>query len=122
MYTLTINVTKEILEKTKLCRVHVNSVGKNCAIAHAVRKIFPKAYVESEEIYPFGGNNLMAMRMPTKARNFVEKFDNNNAKQRVKMKPLSFDIKIPDEVIDKLSIDELKHQLINHPTLELQEK
>jgi hypothetical protein len=118
---LKISITKEIIMQTRYCRSNDNT-GKNCAIAVGIRDIFPRAYVEAEEIYPFGfrGSYLFnSIKLPAKARNFIQKFDYATVQERLKMKPIEFEISIPDKVLEKINISELAPLLQNHLTLEL---
>lgn len=124
---LRISVTKEILEKSKMCGVDPGEmVSSNCAIAFAVRTLFPHACVVSSAIYPYAhdlfNNNLSDITLPLEARKFIRSFDTLTPEDRVKMEPFSFEIDIPDEVINTINIDELKPLLQNHPTLELIEQ
>lgn len=116
--TLKIKVTKEILRKSAGCAYP--KLENNCAIALAVREIFPKAKVESDYIFPFGRESYStSIDLPTKAKNFIDKFDEKDFAARIKMRPIEFTISIPNKVINKINIDELKPLLVNHPTLEL---
>jgi hypothetical protein len=122
MITLKIKVTKEILEKTANCPSN-SKAATNCAVAVAIRDIFPKAWVERHELY-FDINdvgNMMATttKLPKKASGFIQRFDSLYPAQRKKMKPIEFEITIPDNVIEKINIEELRPLLENHPTLEL---
>lgn len=116
---LKITVTKEILEKSKNCQAYD---GSNCAVSLAIRDIFPNTYVNTKTIdfdphNPF--NTKLLVSLPSNAYSFIRTFDEASPAQRINMKPISFEIEIPDEVIDKINIDELKPLLQNHPTLQL---
>lgn len=117
MYTLTINVTKDSIEKAIFCSKEINFSKTSCAIAHAVRDIFPTAIIYFNHIELDGKR----IALPTIASEFIEVFDRIEPNQRIKLKPISFQVSMPDEIIDKLNIDDLKQQLKNHPTLELNE-
>lgn len=118
MTKLRITVTKEILEKTKHCSVFSQYSTTNCAIACAVRDVFPTAKVWANHIAPFTDHGkYKSIRLPQEAQDFIEAFDDATAEERVMMKPISFEIEVPDEVIEKINIDELKPLLENHPTL-----
>lgn len=116
MTKLRITVTKEILEKSKNCRPEFAFAVHNCAIALAVRDIFPTAEVNYDFI---GIEGLETIPLPEAAIDFIEKFDDANSLEREKMDPISFEIEIPDSVINQINIDELKPLLENHPTLQL---
>lgn len=124
--TLKIKVTKDILNETKNCAADIGSgLGDRCAIAVAVRDIFPFAYVCIDEIKPMGiGFNgvISNIPLPPCAQHFISEFDTNSPTERALMPELEFEISIPDKVIEKINIDEIRPLLENHPTLELIEK
>lgn len=125
MTKLKINVTKDILEKSKYCGYQkgLDNANTNCAIAHAVRDIFPEAYVTYSFIYfkASDRNNIDADRatLPQEASDFIESFDLSHPSERVDMDELEFEIEVPTGVIDSINIDEVRKVLKNHPTLEL---
>jgi hypothetical protein len=124
MTKLKITLTKEILEQSKMCGLlpehNGTGNGDRCAIAMAVHPVFPLAYVCTDEIHPYGvGGGTAIILLPTIARNFINCFDFKSPDERVKMSPVFFEIEIPDEIIEKINIDELRPLLTNHPTLEL---
>ena len=125
---LKIKVTKEILFKSQLCQQEgvsagVNGVGANCAIALAVRDIFPYAWISDDNIdaYYFerGENRDFDIPLPKEAKEFISDFDKSTPEERVKMPEIEFEVDISDDVLQKINIDEVKELLKNHPTLEL---
>lgn len=108
-YKLTISVTQEILDSPHTCKRSIY----NCAIARAVKDIFPDATMAGDYWRPFGGVFAPAKTTP-EILHFVLAFDRGE-----KMQPASFELEIPDWVIEKIDIEELKPLLVNHPTLEL---
>lgn len=127
MTTLTITVTKEILEKSKMCG-HVNgnpNFGSDCAFALAVRDILPHAHLGKDKCFPFGLYNpdrslKRSFALPSKVKRFIERFDNTAPASRPSLPVGSFDIELPDWVIKRIDISELKPLLENHPNLKLQ--
>lgn len=133
MTKLKIKVTKDILFKSSRCGKNKKTKGMketNCAISIAVIDIFPRAYVDGIDIYfdhktqegIFGGGTTgigISSALPQKAKDFIVEFDFSSPYKRKKMPEIEFEIKIPDEVIKKINIDELRPLLENHPTLEL---
>lgn len=129
MTKLKIKVTKEVLKKSFLCGYGEIEQGstdynQNCAIALAVRDIFPKAEVTKTLIFPLGRHfNEYALNidLPEEAVDFVQEFDEayHTPSDRLELPELEFEIDIPDELVERINIDELKPLLINHPTLEL---
>lgn len=116
MIKLKITVTKEILEKSKLC---LGLAAENCAIALAVRGVFPKAVVGLDAIFLCVFERDPKIALPEEAKEFISEFDCLTPAERVNMNPISFEIEIPDAVIDRINIDELRPLLVNHPTLEI---
>jgi hypothetical protein len=112
-----IKVTKEILELSKECGTHndIDSIGENCAIALALKDIFPGVFVTSHYIYPFGideNNKLddLKIAMPKVAHDFVKVFDSLCAIHncRLLLPEFEFEIPIPDVIISKINIDEVR--------------
>lgn len=137
-YKLKINITKEILERSKFCNYIPGTDRRiswhqhrdnpsltptiNCAIALAVRDIFPLAQVEEETIEVYTEDNSdfpVLINLPGKAGYFIRNFDINTPEERVSMKPISFEIDVPDQVIESINIDEVKDIISKKDILEL---
>jgi len=112
-----IKVTKEILELSNECGIHddIETIGKNCAIAFALKDLYPEVVVTGHYIYPFGvdGNNKLdklKIVMPKVAQDFVRVFDSLSTihKLRVLLPEFEFEISIPDEIISLINIDEVR--------------
>ena len=128
---LTITVTKEILKEA----MYFSTTLDNCAIALAVREIMPQAAVGTDNIYPFyqdkytfedslkGLNQFnSSLHLPENARDFIKKFDKSKPSEIEEMTSISFDIEIPDNVLEKLvpDLSELEIILAKSSTLKLQ--
>lgn len=145
---LRITVTKEILQKTVMCGVgpDLNNPGHHCAVAEAVREIFPNAYIggyglifnhiPTKEnplaIDVSGGDIEQAItkgegcRLPSEAVNFIKEFDSyaeeeeyEDCKKRLDMPEISFEIEVPTSAIDSLDIKEVERIISQSKTLEL---
>lgn len=117
--TIKINITKEILEKSMYCRSTDVGVTKNCAIAVAVRDLFPNAIVGLCSAYP--SNECLPeqkMDLSRDARRFIYEFDMLSPELRIKMIPISFEIEIPDSVIDRIGVNEVNEILSKSLTME----
>jgi len=120
---LKITVTKDILKKSMTCGTEITTnidnycdiLQTNCAIALAVRDIFPKAKVENTIIVL----DTDIISLPKKAREFISTFDMCTPEQRLELPEITFEVEIPQSVIDTIDISSLQKELINHPTLEL---
>jgi hypothetical protein len=113
----TVKVTRDILELSKECGTHndIDTIGSNCAIALALKEIFPDIFVSDQHIYPFGidennETNNLTIPMPKIARDFVRVFDSLSAVHnlRPRLPEFEFSIDLPDAVIAEINIDEVK--------------
>lgn len=119
---LTINVTREVLENSKSCPVQNRS--ENCAIAVAVRDIFPAATVVHHWIYAFYGDPLRCnmddeIRLPKEAMAFIFKFDSLLPSERATMPEFAFEVEVPDTVMNEIGIDQVHAILKESKTLSL---
>lgn len=124
MVQLTIKVTKEILERSKDCQLSI--AARNCAIALAVRDLWPDAYVYPGQIYvqaeDIGNAVAPFIFLPNEAQEFIRGFDSTAPQLRPFLAELEFTVDIPDAIIDRINIDEIRPSLVNHPTLRLIEQ
>jgi hypothetical protein len=113
-----ITITKDVLNETKYCGP-INA-GLNCAIAVAVRDMVPQAKVRTHYIAFFdtSWNYITSSFLPPVAVRFIKKFDTRSPEERVRIKPISFDLDIPDEVIERIGIDQIHKILSESKTLE----
>lgn len=138
MVKLKISVTKEIIGRSANCGGAIDNikdgVGSNCAIALAIKDVFPFAWTDSQYIIPFtqeltysdlfhiiDSEHEILIKLPKKAQQFIEDFDESSPNMRIQMDPIEFEVEIPDIVLDKMDISEVTKQLQNHPILKLQE-
>ena len=120
MTKLKIKVTKDILERSKYCGFQDGlTVSENCAVALAVRDIWPNAAVDGDNIWPNAAVNDGIMPLPTEVSVYIIEFDNTYPADRAKLPEIEFEIEIPDKVLESINIEELKPLLENHPTLQL---
>lgn len=117
-----IRITKDILERSKDCGTKNDNreIGRNCAVAVALKDIFPDVYVTNYYIYPFGveaekGKDIK-IAMPLVAQQFIKLFDGFYLMPnlRVLLPEFEFAIDIPEEAIDEINIDELKELIDDH--------
>jgi hypothetical protein len=112
----TISITKQIIEYSKYCGTNndAHTVGNNCAVATALIDIFPKVFVTGHRIYPFGmdakNGQSLSIPLPLIAQQFIQLFDGFclTPKVRLLLPEFEFTIDIPDEIIEKIDIDEVK--------------
>jgi hypothetical protein len=107
---LRINITKEIIKKAMWCNTSNGPfpIASNCAIAVAVRDIFPMAAVGPLDIF-LGFIGIKDVYLPLEAQNFIYEFDKLwiSPKKRLELDPISFEIDIPEEVISMINIEDI---------------
>jgi len=103
-----IHVTKQIIAQCKEVGVldDVDIIGDICPIAVAIKNLFPNVHVSNEHIFPFGMDTKSKIPLPKKAQEFINEFDSLSISTdlRLLIPELEFEIAIPDEVIEKISI------------------
>lgn len=116
MTTITIHITKEILEMSAKCgRLPGGpAIGENCAFALAVRDLFPFAWVSQNFIYPKNGDTKVLFQNREKMfpisksmTRFIEEFDTASVIERVAMPEQSFDLEIPDWALEGIDISDV---------------
>ena len=111
-----IKVTKDILELSRNCSSEdLEIIGENCAIALALKHIFPDVNVTGDCIYPFGMDyndkwDELKIKLPKIAQDFIKVFDSLSAipNQRLRLPEFEFEISIPDEIIAEINIEEIR--------------
>lgn len=123
---LKIKVTKEILERSKMCgeepeHMRTGYVESNCAIALAVRELLPTCFVMSNEIREqfFKSFDNWRIPLPHEAIHFIDLFDTLPSQERVEMPEIEFEVEIPQELINSISIEGIKDLIKDSKTLEL---
>lgn len=119
-----IKVTKDVLERSKECGIHKRYKGDSCGIAVAIIDLFPSAQIGNSAAFLLSdGPNMQDERskvyLPISAIHFIYWFDQSNPEQRVLMQPFSFEIEVPEYVIEKIGIGEMYRVLSESKTLEL---
>jgi hypothetical protein len=113
-----IRVTKLVLEKSKYCSSEGHDqqmIGEHCAIAVALKDLFPDVYVSGNNIHPFGFNATssyynLSIELPQVAKDFIKVFDSlcKMPSVRCLLPEFDFDISIPENIIAEIRIDEIK--------------
>jgi hypothetical protein len=109
----TIHVTKEIIARARHSgQDEERSIGDNCAIALALKDLFPDVFVTGDHIHPFGFDQEgeMVIGLPAIARDFIKVFDSLVAMPRVRMliPEFNFEISIPDSFPEQINIDDIQ--------------
>jgi hypothetical protein len=105
---LKIKVTKEIIMKSRFCMSP--NMTTNCAIALAVRDVFPKAEVSMEYIFTEGISSTL-IELPKVAQEFINMFDCLTSEGRKQLYPIEFEVEIPERVIASIDINNLGETL-----------
>jgi len=129
-----IKVTKEILKESQYCESTIEGrVGMNCAIGKAITKLFPLAWVNDNGIIIFPDSQKLyyallhpkeriidkiSISLPWEATQFIHAFDELSPEERINMQPISFEIDVPNELIEKIGIGEVYKILSESKTLE----
>lgn len=126
-----VKVTKEVLLESKDC---CRDIGINCAVSKAVIQLLPNSWVEEDQILVYANYlDLVAARfgknkqiqpvatiiLPYEAQLFIREFDETSADGRPYMEPISFEIDIPEEVIQLIGIGQVYKVLSESRTLEM---
>lgn len=112
-----IKVTKDVLKRSMMCNF---PDSQNCAIAIACREFFPNAAITVYDMYPFGSIDV-SIHLPIEASRFVSKFDSLavNKEQRLNLPEFSFEVEVPEPVLQRIGISEAYRILSESKTLEL---
>ncbi len=134
---ITIKITKDILKKSMMCGSYPTdkNIGQNCAIALAIRDIFPDAHIQKYKILTnyYCKENILSKRglatyveeinilLPDIASDFIILFDSLRLipENRLLLPELSFEIEISDELIETIGINEAIEIINKSETLEL---
>ncbi len=104
--------------KIEVRKDHIDAATKcdsrNCAIAIAVRDIFPDANVGRLKMF-LAYNMYTEIQLPDSARGFIRSFDAFGQK----CKPFNFEIDLSDKVIDALCMPDLLDLLKDVDNMEL---
>lgn len=120
MTKIKIHITKDILRKSRNC----GGQADNCAFSQEIRELFPEAAVGTRTIYPNFMNRDREKAsnwfgITEEMTNFIKKFDAFSPEQIVQMPELSFEIEIPDEVLEQMDISDVHKILAESSTMEL---
>jgi len=136
---LTVNITQEILEKSKMCGIgeekNSGMIGQNCAIGCAIVDLFGlRSWVGCSHIIIYEGDIdpstssfgeiVGSIPLPIEAFEFIEKFDRSSPTDRVNIKPFNFNIEVPDDLLETLvplNMDEIRNLISNSKSLSLVE-
>ena len=103
---LKIKVTKDILRKAMWCGTGNNqAVSTSCAIALAIRDIFPDAQV-SRHITTWTCKNDIVY-IPQSAKDFIQDFDNSTPEERLLLPEFEFEVELSNDIINSINISDI---------------
>lgn len=111
-----VKVTKDVLERSKMCDKYPHY---NCAISVALRDLFLYKASFGRIIINFHYDKLSSTPLPQSATNFIDMFDKSTPEQRVNMTPFSFELEVPEYVIEKIGISTIYKVLSESSTLQM---
>lgn len=125
MTKILIHITRNILERSANCRSKDRAA--NCAFALATKELLPLAAVGVWAIYPvfFGGGPEKTRKnfpISDKMSLFILDFDEKTPEQRRNMLEESFELEIPDNVLEEIDISDVHKILEESETMELIEE
>jgi hypothetical protein len=121
-----IHVTEEILRKSMYCPMlrtcpesELDIIKNDCAVSEAVRELFPRA-----KVFQTGANldwtvedSCVSFNYETQA--FIRSFDNvDDYDERLLIPAYSFELTVPQSLIDAIGITEIERILSESKTLE----
>ena len=139
---LKVEVNKRIIQEAASCPLvphssvllkkfqdeHLRDLISNCLVSRAVREIFPQAVTmtgtEFGVLYAFidpfnegdDENNIM---LPGEVAKAIDGFDYANTKERLLIKPFTFEIDVPASVIERIGISQAYKALSEARTVSL---
>jgi hypothetical protein len=123
-YRLKIKITKQILKDSMMCGSEFDEkTPTNCAVALAVREIFPDAGIGRTLIRPFRSTlrRYLSIELPKDATDYIRLFDSlhKTPEQRLALPEFEFEVDVSEDIISQINIEEVKEVLKNSKTLEL---
>lgn len=121
MMIIRVRITKEILEETKDCSEKKGFISQTCAVAVAVKELFPNAQVNGSQLDPWIGppnREERLIELPSHVRKFIQQFDRSTSEERIRMEPISFDIQLTRMIIGAIGEEKVNHILLTSKTLE----
>jgi hypothetical protein len=129
-----LNITKEILRKSSKCSVLQKDIygtsikgldlDRNCAFALAYNQLIPNVIVSNNVEFLTPSSSRIAFSYLTeKQSEFILKFDRATPEERIAFPEQSFEVEIPDAVIDYWFKDhvEMAQKIINNPVIKVLE-
>lgn len=110
---VTVKITKKVLKQSMNCGGGNDSdVQTNCAVALAVRDIFPQVKVQCNYYQPFG-NQINANH---NGESFIKEFDKlvDSPKERLKLPETIIELQITEEILSELNKKNNWQEIVNN--------
>lgn len=112
-----IKITKDVLRRSAMCR---GNITENCAVALAVRDMFPESWMGRAYLcLSYGYTKYYYITVNNNVTQFIKSFDISTPAQRLLLPEFSFEIEVPQQLIDSIGIGEVYRILSESKTLEL---
>lgn len=123
-----IHVTKDVLKESMHCPLsrHIgwkdetafDFLKENCAVSLAIRDLFPKAKTYQACVL-LDGTFKTRVHFELRVMKYVKAFDDvYTYEERLQLPEMSFEIIVPDEIINQIGIHEVDRILSESKTLE----
>jgi hypothetical protein len=122
-----IKVTKDVLKATMMCGLDKSNHATGCAIAVACHDLFGKCAVTwrtshvAEIVVYYDDYGYTEFDLPQAAAKFMVAFDEleDDPQKRLDLPETSFEVDVPNKVIERIGISEAYRILSESKTLEL---
>ena len=105
-----IKVTKDVLKRAMWCGttdMH-EPMSQNCAISKALNDVFGKVSVSKSRIILLADRKeAHTIDTPMSAARFIDEFDALTPIERLEMPELTFEVELPESVIDQINISDI---------------
>ena len=111
---LKVTVTKEYLKQSMMCGTISNLgciIAENCAVAIAIKSIFPNAFVSHKCYYINHG-----ISAKHNGESFIYEFDSlvNTPHKRLELPETEIELEITDEILDELNKNVNWKEIVNN--------
>lgn len=119
-----VNITPDVLERSKMCGLDGKRIIESCMLQVAFSDLFPECVVLVSSVNLLGRASLGKpsgdeVILPEIAISNRRRFDSLQPHLRVLMTPFSFEIEVPEYVIERIGLSQIYKVLSESSTLEM---
>ena len=106
-------------------RTDYRFITESCAIALAIKEIFPEGMATVGYIRPyFSAPDSACIFLPESANQFMRTFDKlwETPEARLSLSELTFEVDVPQEIIDSIGLSQVRSILSSSATLKMVEE